>query len=241
MKLDLPARRRRRDQALEPATGQRDTMAMAMKEGLIGAQARHDAGLRRRREHRSRSPWSRPGPARSCGVRTKATHGYDALQLGFEAEEEERHQADGRASTRRPACPGRCGCCARCGCRRPRRWRLPGRADADGAISSARRARGRGGRDQGQGLPGRRQAPRLVRRRRHPRLDVPPGPRARSARRPIPPACGRAITLPGRMGGDRRTVLNLRGGARAPRAEPHPAAGRGARRDRRGSWWSARA
>ena len=67
---------------------------MAMKEGLIGRKVGMTQVFG---EDGNMIPVTvvQLGPCTVVSVRTKATHGYDALQLGFEAEEEERDQADG--------------------------------------------------------------------------------------------------------------------------------------------------
>src|SRR6185295_18590517 len=50
---------------------------------------------------------------------------------------------------------------------------VSGGTDVDGGSIHPRRVRGRGRRNQGQGVPGRREATWLVRWRRDPRIDVP--------------------------------------------------------------------
>ena len=206
---------------------------MARKEGLIGRKVGMTQVFGGRRQPRPGDGRSRPGPARSSGIRTQgAARLRRAPARASSAKKKNVTQAGGRASSRRPTWP-RCGVLREIRLEKTERLAgLRGRPGAHRRDVRARRAGRRGRRHQGQGLPGRRQAPRLVRRRRHPRLDVPPRARARSAPRPIPRACGRATSCPGGWAAMRRTVLNVQRGARDARAEPRCSSRRGARRQR---------
>ena len=168
------------------------------------------------------------GPCTVVGVRTKATHGYDALQIGFEP-------------AKKNVTKAMAGHYKKAGVDKPMKVLREIRLQKTEAVAAYQQGQTLTvelftpgefvdvvGRDQGQGLSGRRQAPRLVRRRRDPRLDVPPGPRlhrrlVRSlARLARPQAAG----AHGRRPPHRAQPA---GRARHPRAEPHPAAGRDSR------------
>ena len=145
------------------------------------------------------------GPCFVAQVKTEESDGYAAVQLAF--------GAPPGASASRCRATSRSGRRAQPVRRRAphrRRRQLHGRPADHGGPVRARRAGGRGRREQGQGVRRRHEAPRLLR---------PVGPAtarsastarpARSARAPRPRACSRACVWPGQMGNERVTVLNL--------------------------------
>ena len=182
---------------------------MAMKEGLIG---RKKGMTQVFGEDGNLIPVTvvEAGPCTVVGVAHQGDPRLRRAPARLRAAQEERHQGDGRRSTRRRASP------------RPMRVlreirlqkteaveRLPGRPDPHrGAVQRRASSWTWWASTKGKGFQGGVQAPRLVRRRRDPRLDVPPG--AGLDRRLLGSVARLAGPhLPGRMGGDRRTVLNL--------------------------------
>ena len=93
--------------------------AMAMKEGLIG---RKKGMTQVFGEDGNLIPVTvvEAGPCTVVGLRTKPTHGYDALQLGFEPRKKNVTKAMA-GLYKKAGSPPRCGCCARSGSRRRRR------------------------------------------------------------------------------------------------------------------------
>ena len=104
------------------------------------------------------------GPCTVLGIRTRESHGYDALQLGFEAGKKKNVSKPAAGVFKKVnVAPMRVVREIRLEKTEMLQGYQVGKSRDGGAVHAGR-ARGRHRRHQGQGLPGRRQALRLVRR-----------------------------------------------------------------------------